>query len=447
MNRSASEMGIEPIGKLLIKHAVPSSLGILVMSLNILIDTILVGHWIGPNAIAAINIVLPVSFFVAAIGMSIGIGGGSIISRSLGNKNHNKANKTFGNQISLTLISTIFFMSLGLYYTNDLIPLFGGKGALFDLAKIYYVIVMLGVPVLGLCMMSNNTIRSEGKPKIAMYAMFIPSVSNLCLDYLFIYELGMGMYGAALATTLSYFICGLYILRFFVLKKSDLKLNISDLKFDMSIVKETVSLGFVTLSRQAAVSLTVLVVNNILFSLQGESMIAVYAIISRMLMFMLFPILGITQGFIPIAGYNFGAKNKDRVLNSVKKAIIYSTAMATVIFLFIYTFSDIVANAFTSDENIINKTSDALILVFMATPIIGIQLIGSAYFQAIGRAFPALMLTLSRQVFFLIPLVFFLSKIYGVYGVWISFPLAELLSTVLTGIYLNFELKKLIIIS
>ena len=447
MNHSASEMGIEPIGKLLIKHALPSSLGILVMSLNILIDTILVGHWIGPNAIAAINIVLPVSFFVAAIGMSIGIGGGSIISRSLGNKNHDKANKTFGNQVSLTLISTIFFMSIGLYFTDTLIPLFGGKGELFDLAKIYYVIVMLGVPILGLCMMSNNTIRSEGKPKIAMYAMFIPSVSNLCLDYLFIYELGLGMYGAALATTLSYFICGIYILGFFVLKKSDLKLNISDLKFDMSIVKETVSLGFVTLSRQAAVSLTVLVVNNILFSLQGESLIAVYAIISRMLMFMLFPILGITQGFIPIAGYNFGAKNKDRVLNSVKKAIIYSTGMATIIFLFIYTFSDIVASAFTSDVNIIDKTSDALILVFMATPIIGIQLIGSAYFQAVGRAFPALMLTLSRQVFFLIPLVFFLSKMYGVYGVWISFPLAELLSTVLTGIYLNFELKKLIIVT
>ena len=445
MNRSASEMGIEPIEKLLIKHAVPSSLGILVMSLNILIDTVLVGHWIGPNAIAAINIVLPVSFFVAAIGMSIGIGGGSIISRSLGNKNHKKANKTFGNQVSLTLISTIFFMSLGLYFTDTLIPLFGGKGELFDLAKIYYIIVMIGVPILGLCMMSNNTIRSEGKPKIAMYAMFIPSISNLCLDYLFIYELGLGMYGAALATTLSYFICGIYILSFFFLKKSDLKLNISDLKFDISIVKETVSLGFVTLSRQAAVSLTVLVVNNILFSLQGEAMIAVYAIISRMLMFMLFPILGITQGFIPIAGYNFGAKNKDRVLNSVKKAIIYSTGMATLIFLFIYTFSDLVANAFTSDVNIINKTSDALILVFMATPIIGIQLIGSAYFQAIGRAFPALMLTLSRQVFFLIPLVFFLSKIYGVYGVWISFPLSELLSTILTGIYLNFELKKLII--
>ena len=447
MNRSASEMGIEPIGKLLIKHAVPSSLGILVMSLNILIDTIFVGHWIGPNAIAAINIVLPVSFFVAAIGMSIGIGGGSIISRSLGNKNHDKANKTFGNQVSLTLISTIFFMSLGLYYTNDLIPLFGGKGELFDLAKTYYIIVMIGVPVLGLCMMSSNTIRAEGKPKSAMYAMFIPSISNLCLDYLFIYELGLGMYGAALATTLSYFICGIYILSFFVLKKSDLKLKASDLKFDVSIVKETLSLGLVTLSRQAAVSLTVLVVNNILFSLQGENMIAVYAIISRMLMFMLFPILGITQGFIPIAGYNFGAKNKDRVLNSVKKAIIYSTGMATVIFLFIYTFSDSVANAFTSDVNIINKTSDALILVFMATPIIGIQLIGSAYFQAIGRAFPALMLTLSRQVFFLIPLVFFLSKSYGVYGVWISFPLAELLSTVLTGIYLNLELKKLIIIT
>ena len=208
----AIQMGTDPIGKLLIRQAVPASIGILVMSLNILIDTIFVGQWIGANAIAAINVVLPVSFFIAALGMSIGMGGGSIISRALGSDNAALANKVFGNQITLTLISTLSFMGLGLFFLEAIIPLFGGKGALYPLAKIYYIIVVIGVPVLGFCMMGNNTIRAEGKPKNAMYAMVLPSISNLFLDYLFIYELGWGMEGAAWATTLSYVICGSYIL-------------------------------------------------------------------------------------------------------------------------------------------------------------------------------------------------------------------------------------------
>ena len=172
----AIQMGTDPIGKLLIRQAVPASIGILVMSLNILIDTIFVGQWIGANAIAAINVVLPVSFFIAALGMSIGMGGGSIISRALGSDNAALANKVFGNQITLTLISTLSFMGLGLFFLEAIIPLFGGKGALYPLAKIYYIIVVIGVPVLGFCMMGNNTIRAEGKPKNAMYAWF-------CLPY------------------------------------------------------------------------------------------------------------------------------------------------------------------------------------------------------------------------------------------------------------------------
>ena len=296
MIKNSFSLGVDPIGKLLIKQAFPASMGILVMSLNILIDTIFVGRWIGADAIAAINVVLPVSFFIAALGMAIGMGGGSIISRALGKNNRLKSNKTFGNQISMTFISTITFMILGLIFKEQLIPLFGGKGILFEPAKIYYTIVLYGVPVLGFCMMSNNIIRAEGKPKNAMYAMIIPSITNLFLDYLLIYEFQLGMHGAAWATTISYVVCAVYISIYFLTKKSELFLKISDLFLQYDLVKEIGSLGFVTLARQAVISFSILIVNNVLFSLGGESLIASYAIISRMLMFALFPVLGITQG-------------------------------------------------------------------------------------------------------------------------------------------------------
>ena len=204
---SSEQLGIEPIGSLLIKQAVPASIGILVMSLNILIDSIFVGNWIGSIAIAAINVVLPVSFFIGALGMAIGIGGSSIISRALGAGNKNKALQTFGNQIALTLLVTISMVVLGLYFVDSLIPAFGGKGAIFEPAKVYYIIVLYGVPLLALCMMGNTVIRAEGKPKFAMIAMIIPSVGNLLLDYLFIHVFDWGMHGAAWATTAGYFLC------------------------------------------------------------------------------------------------------------------------------------------------------------------------------------------------------------------------------------------------
>ncbi len=438
------QMGTDPIGKLLIRQAVPASIGILVMSLNILIDTIFVGQWIGSNAIAAINVVLPVSFFIAALGMSIGMGGGSIISRALGSGEKARANKVFGNQLTLTFLFTLTFMALGLVFLESIIPLFGGKGELYPLAKIYYIIVVIGVPILGFCMMGNNTIRAEGKPKNAMYAMVLPSISNLILDYVFIYQMGWGMEGAAWATTLSYAICGSYILYFFLSKKSDLSLGWSDLLLDLRIVKEMGGLGFVTLARQAVVSITVLLVNNILFSLEGENLVAVYAIISRMLMFALFPILGITQGFVPIAGFNYGAKKKERVVEVIQKAIIYATVLATLVFVMIVFFADQIAAVFTSEPEVVSTTAEVLTWVFLSTPIIGLQLIGSAYFQAIGKAIPALLLTLTRQGFFFIPLLLILPYYWGSFGVWISFPIAEALATVVTAIFLQRELKKYI---
>jgi len=443
-NRSAS-LGTEPISKLLVKQSVPASIGILVMSLNILVDTIFVGNWIGSIAIAAINVVLPVSFFIAALGMAIGIGGSSIISRALGANNKEKALKTFGNQITLTLLITVAMAAVGLYFVNELIPAFGGKGDIFEPAKIYYRIVLYGVPVLALSMMGNNVLRAEGKPKIAMIAMIIPSVGNLLLDYILINVFDMGMAGAAWASTVSYVLCFLFILWFFLSNRSELRISFSHFGLNKAILKEMTALGFVTLARQAVVSITYLLMNNILFNIGGEASVTMYGIIGRMLMFALFPVLGVTQGFLPIAGYNYGAYKFPRVRESINKAIKYAGLLALVIFILIMSFPEAIVSVFTTDQVILDETPSAMRWVFAAIPIIAIQLIGSAYFQAIGKATPALLLTLTRQGFFFIPLILILPNFFGELGVWISFPIADVLSTIVTGYFLNREIRKTLI--
>ena len=440
-NVNSKALGNEPIGKLLIRQAVPASIGILVMSLNILIDTIFVGNWIGSIAIAAINVVLPVSFFIAALGMAIGIGGSSIISRALGANNYEKALKTFGNQISLTLILTILMVVVGLTFVDSIIPAFGGKGDIFEPAKIYYTVVLYGVPFLALCMMGNNVIRAEGKPKFSMVAMIIPSVGNLVLDYIFINIMDLGMLGAAWATTASYMCCFAYVVWFFMSDNSELKISRTHLGFNWNILKETASLGFVTLARQAVVSITYLLMNNILFDIGGEDSVTVYAIIGRMLMFALFPVLGVTQGFLPIAGYNYGAEQFSRVRKSINTAILYASLLGILVFAGIMIFAEDIVSVFTDNPAVLSETPHAMRWVFAAVPIIALQLIGSAYFQAIGKAVPALLLTLSRQGFFFIPLVLILPNYFGEIGVWISFPLADVLSTVVTGVFLNREIR------
>ena len=450
---TSDQLGTEPIGQLLVKQAVPASIGILVMSLNILVDSIFVGNWIGSIAIAAINVVLPVSFFIGALGMAIGIGGSSIISRALGADNTEKALKTFGNQITLTLLVTLSMVVLGLSFVDELIPAFGGKGAIFDPAKIYYIIVVCGVPFLALCMMGNTVIRAEGKPKFAMIAMIIPSIGNLLMDYIFIYVFDWGMHGAAWATTIGYVLCFAYILYFFLSKNSELKLSFHHFGLKSSILKEIGSLGFVTLSRQAVVSIIYLLLNNILFDLGGEAMVAVYAIIGRMLMFALFPVFGVTQGFLPIAGYNYGAHKYERVKESINTAIKYAALMATLVFIGLMVFPSEIASLFLSNKSdlsqlelvtnafVLEHTPTAMRWVFAATPIIALQLIGAAYFQAVGKAVPALLLTLTRQGFFFIPLILILPQFLGELGVWISFPISDVLATLVTGMYLRKEIK------
>jgi len=442
MNKLANELGTQKISKLLIKQAVPATIGILVMSLNMIVDTIFVGQWIGVLAIAAITVVLPIAFLISSIGMGIGIGGSSIISRALGANNPEKAFLTFGNQICLTVILAILIVVLGSVFSVPILNLFGAKGEILPIASEYFGVIIYGVPFLAFAMMGNPTIRAEGKPKFAMYAMMVPSVLNILLDILFIKYFNWGMYGAGMATSIAYASCGLYILYFFLSSKSELQIIPKNFKLDFKIVQEIAKLGGVSIVRQGAISILMIVLNYSLYTYGGEISIAVFGIINRVMMFALSPVLGVSQGFLPVAGFNIGAKKNDRVKETIKKSIYFGSILGTLIFIGIVIFKEQIIWIFTNDATLLEKTPDAMLVVFLVTPIVTMQLIGSAYFQAAGKAMPALLLTLLKQGIFLIPLAYFLPIYYGIDGVWWSFPIADSLATIITVLVLKREVSK-----
>ncbi|ANH59446.1 MATE family efflux transporter [Dokdonia donghaensis] len=454
--KRSTTLGTQPISKLLVQQAVPASIGILVMSLNMIVDTIFVGRWIGPLAISAITVVIPVTFFIAAIGLAVGIGGSSVLSRALGSGDDDKALRVFGNQITLTFLVSGLLAILGLVFQNTLIEFFGADDSFKDMALTYYRIVLYGIVMLAMCMMGNNVIRAEGKPKFAMYAMILPAIGNIGMDYLLINVLGYGMEGAAWATFASYAVCFAFIVWFFIFK-SELRIVPKCLVLTRKIVSEISGLSSVTLARQGVISVLTILLNNVLINYGDALDVASYGIISRMLMFALFPVIGVTQGFMPIASYNYGANQYARVRETIKTSILYAGGLALAIFIIIMTVPDFFVSWFISDSNaqaqavadnkvLMERTPNALRTVFAATPVIVIQLIGAVYFQAIGKAIPALLLSLTKQGFFLIPLILILPNFFGVWGVWIAFPIADVLSTVVTGYFLRRDVKNNLVV-
>lgn len=438
-----SQLGTAPIGQLLRQQAVPASIGILVLSIYGIVDTVFVGKFVGPIAIGAITVVLPITYLIASVGMSIGIGGGSIISRAFGAENPKLAFRTFGNQVSLVLIFSAVVLATFYVYSEAILKLFGGKGDILPAAKSYFNILLPSIPFLAWAMMSNNVFRAEGKPKIAMWVMLTPAILNIVLDPIFIVWLDMGLEGAALATAISYVASALFCLWNFVTGRSTLRLSLTAMRLRWSIVREIFSLGGVTLSRQGVVSLLAIVLNNTLFSYGGELAVAVYGVIQRTMMFANFPVLGINQGFIPIAGFNYGARNWSRVRRVISIALKTGTLIAVCIFLGIMIFSKPLVKLFTDDPELIELAVPALRISFLATPLILFQLVGSSYFQAIGRARPALFLTLTKQGFCLIPLVLLMPTLFGLDGVWWAFPIADVLSASICFYFLWKQMKKL----
>lgn len=440
--KKTSDFGTAPIGKLLSRQAIPASIGILVMSIYGIVDTIFVGKFVGQEGIGAITVVLPITFLMASIGMAIGIGGASVLSRALGDNQQEKAFSVFGNQVIMTIVLALFLVFISYVFIDDVISIFGGKGAIHEPSVEYFKIILVGIPFFAWSMMSNNVIRAEGYPNIAMIAMLIPAIANIILDPIFIVFMDWGLAGAAYATTISYILSALFTLYHFVFGKSNLKINKKYCKLNLPIVKEISALGTVTLARQGVISILATVLNNSLFYYGGEVAISVYGIINRVMLFANFPVLGITQGFIPIVGFNFGAGNQERVKKVVKLSILSASAFAFVIFIVLMVFARNISGFFTNDLALVDLTTPAFRMVFLATPLLAVSLIISAYFQAIGKAAPALLLALTKQGFFLIPLILVLPYYFGLNGIWIAFPIADFGAAFVSYVYYKFNKVK-----
>lgn len=438
-------LGVLKMPQLIRKMAVPAAVGFLVMNIYFIADSIFIGKFVGSMGIAAVSVVMPITFLISAIGMAIGVGGSSLISRFLGADNELEANKVFGNMTSLTIVLSILIMLIGYSFIDEILVLFGAKGAIFEPAKAYFSSLIIGIPFLAWSMMSNNAMRAEGAPKKAMMIMIISALVNLVLDPIFIIGFGWGMEGAAYATVLGYLSSTLYSVMFFAKGNSTLKLNRNYFKIKLKYIKSIFTIGSVTLARQGTVSLLSIVLNHSLFSYGSEIAVAAYGIISRLIMFTNFPVLGITQGFLPIAGFNFGAKKYDRVISAIKLSVVYGSLIAGSIFIFILMFPLELTQIFVgkSDVEILEMTPKAMIIVFAATPLITAQLIGSAYFQAIGKALPALFLTLTKQGMFLIPFILILPMRYELNGIWMAFPISDVLATLVTLFFLRNAIQKL----
>lgn len=444
------------MSKLLLQQSLPASIGFLVMSFYQMVDVFFVSRYAeGEIAIAAITVVLPITFLISSFGMAIGVGGASVLARALGEGNTNKAQKTFGNQIKLTLGFVLFFVLVGYLFQDQLLRIFGANEEIIPYAKEYFNILLVGLPFLGWAMMTNNVIRAEGKPKVAMLTMIIPALSNIILDYILIYHLNMGIIGAALATSSGYILSGSYTLWFFLSGRSELSLIPDDLKLDFDLIKEITSIGSITLVRQSMFSILAIVLysqlnkwgliafKQTLGQSGGSHAIAIYGLIRGFTLFVAFPIIGIMQGLMPIVSYNYGAKNWQRVRQSVWLAVKWTTCISVILLSVITTFPQELIGIFTEDEDLLNHTPRVFRLIFISLPIMGIGFIGGAFFQAIGEPIPALVLTLARQGLFMIPLMYILSYFLGLDGVWFSMPLGEILAGTWAGIWLYMRVKNL----
>ncbi|AOY77964.1 MATE family efflux transporter [Clostridium formicaceticum] len=436
-------LGNEKMTKLLMNLSLPATVAMLVNAFYNIVDTIFIGRGIGYLAIGGLTIAFPIQMMIMAIAQMIGIGAASVVSRSLGSGNKDRANHVVGNSFLSVGILGILICVSGLIAIEPLLRIFGATDILLPYSKEYLQVILIGSIYFPFAVCGNNLIRAEGNAKTAMFSMLIGAIANIILDYLFIFPLNMGIAGAALATILSQLLSVIYVLVYILGKQTTFKIKLYHLKPDKKILYEIVTVGFASFARQVAGSIMAIILNHSLALYGGELAISVYGVIQRIIMFLFMPMFGIVQGMQPIVGYNYGANKINRVKEVVKLSIIATTLFASVSTLFGELFPNFIIGMFDNDPNLIKNGVFALKIVIAMVPIIGIQIVGAALFQSLGKAIPSLLLTLSRQVLFFIPLLLVLPRIYGLglLGIWITFPLADFLSTIFTVVLMRKEMK------
>lgn len=427
--------------KLLFKFSFPSMIGLVVSALYNVVDTLYVGHGVGPLAIAGLAIVLPFQILMFAVGMMLGAGSGSIISRSLGRDDKNKAILTTGNAIILNLFISILVMVPCYLLMDKILIFFGATQNIISYSIDYMSIILFGFLFQSLNISGNNIIRAEGKPRASMYVLISGAVLNIILDPVFIFIFKMGVKGAAIATVLSQIFSTIYIYLYFIYGKSIFKINFKMFKPNFLIIREILKIGFPSFLMCIIDSIIFILFNREIIKYGSDLHIAIMGIAIRVMDIIIMPIIGITQGFSTIVGFNYGASRYDRVKLILREALIWTTGISALSFIIIFGFPNLLLKIFTNDVGLISIGINPLRIITVLFITLGIQFIGGSFFQAIGKAIPALIINISRQVIFLIPAIIILPMFFKLNGIWFSMPFSDFFSTLMTSLFVIKELK------
>ncbi len=440
-NSSAAILGTGNIRKLLIQYSGPAIAAMMASALYNVIDRMFIGQGVSALAISGLAITMPVMNLSAAFGAMIGAGGATLTSIKMGQQDHPSTLKVLGNVVLLNVVLGIIFMILGLTFIDEILYFFGASNETIPYARDFMQVILIGNVITHLYLGLNNVMRASGNPQKAMLVTIMTVLINLALAPLFIFVFHWGIRGAATATITSQLVALLVVIHHFNNKDSFLHFQRSIFKFDKRIVSSILSIGMAPFMLNACACLVVIIINKALYTHGGDLAIGAYGIVNSLLMIFAMLVMGFNQGMQPIAGYNFGAQQYSRVRAVLKITIICATITTTCAFLIAESIPYYMARLFTTDEELIQLTILGLRVCVMAFPIVGFQMVTSNFFQSIGKAPMAVILSSTRQLLLLIPLLLILPNIYGTIGVFASMPISDCLSTIIALTLLRREMK------
>ena len=427
-----TELGTEKIGKLLKQYALPAIIAQTASSLYNMVDSIFIGQGVGPLAISGLAVTFPLMNLSTAFGTLVGAGAATMLSVLLGQKNYKAANKVLGNVVSLNIIIGLIFMAVALIFIDPILYFFGASENTLPYAKEYMKIILYGNIITHLYFGLNAAMRSSGSPKKAMGLTIFTVIFNTILDPIFIFVFDMGIAGAAWATVLAQTIAMLVVLRHFSDRSRPFHFEKGIVSLDMRVAKDSLAIGMGPFLMNSAACLVTLFINQQLREYSGDLGIGAYGITNRFGFMFIMICMGLNQGMQPIAGYNYGARQYSRVKEVFWKTARLAVLVTTICFVIGVFFPQLAVGIFTRDPELSSLSSRALRITMLVFPIVGFQMISTNFFQSLGMVKKSVILSLSRQILFLLPLLYALPKWYGADGVWASFPISDVLATLLS---------------
>ena len=434
-----NDLGTKSIRRLLVQYSVPAIIATVLTSLYNIIDSSFIGRGVGSNALTGLTIAFPLMNLVIAFCLLVSVGGATISSIFLGQKNRESATDAVNNVMTLCLIHAVVFGGLSLLFLDPILVFFGASPNSLPYAREFMTIILLGTPISYIFIGLNNLMRATGYPVKAMISAFISVPLNICTAYLLIYVLHWGIKGAACATILAQFGSLIWVMCHFLSNKSYVRLNRRNRWFKWEIVKRIYPIGLSPFLMNVCTCIVVALINYSLLNcdgVDGDMAVGAYGIVNRVVVVFVMIVLGITQGMQPILGYNYGAKNYPRVRTTLNYGIIAGVGVTSLGCLLIEIFPDTFCAFFTEDAALRSIASEAYRIVVACFPFVGCQIVIQNYFQSIGKPAVSIFLSLTRQLIFLVPCLLLLPRLFGIIGVWSSMATSDMLAFILAVVVL-----------